>query len=498
MKHLFFTVATLAALIVLITGCQTHSHDHATVESEPTPFSFTIWSKTVELFVDFAPMIKGQESSLAVHFTDLVSFKPIESGKAIIQLLKNGNSVIEKTADAPNSPGLWVLKLAPSEIHDFDVKIILITNSINDTFLLKDIPVYPDKEAVLMARPPQPEGDEISFLKEQAWKVDFSLEAVKTKPIHKVIHTSGEIQPVKGEEKILAARTSGIVFFKNKKLQVGRAVNSGETLFSISSKGLVQASLEEDFKIAKARLDKTKSDYERAESLISQQIIGQKEYERRKMDFSIAEAEFQTLTTNYQGGQTLRAPMSGIIKNVLVSDGQFVEEGTPLVEITQNKKLLLHADVSQSHLPSLRNIQSANFKTPYQKEVQSIKNYNGKLVSYGNMIEDGSGFIPVIFELDNVGELIPGSFVELFLLTNSIDNTLVLPKSALMEDYGTHYVYVQMSGESFEKKEVKLGINDGINVQILSGILEGDKVVTTGAYQVKMASMSSAIPAHTH
>ncbi|MDF1864475.1 MAG: hypothetical protein P1U70_06555, partial [Saprospiraceae bacterium] len=140
MKHLFFTVATLAALIVLITGCQTHSHDHATVEPEPTPFSFTIWSKTVELFVDFAPMIIGQESSLAVHFTDLVSFKPIESGKAIIQLLKNGNSVIEKTADAPNSPGLWVLKLAPSEIHDFDVKIILITNSINDTFLLKDIP----------------------------------------------------------------------------------------------------------------------------------------------------------------------------------------------------------------------------------------------------------------------------------------------------------------------------------------------------------------------
>jgi multidrug efflux pump subunit AcrA (membrane-fusion protein) len=143
-------------------------------------------------------------------------------------------------------------------------------------------------------------------------------------------------------------------------------------------------------------------------------------------------------------------------------------------------------------------VKSANFKTSYQKEVQSLDDYNGRLVSYGKVMEKGSSFIPVLFELDNLHELIPGSFVELFLLTNSLEKDLVISKSALMQDYNLNYVYVQTGGESFAKREVKLGVDDGVNVQIISGISEGEWVVTKGAYQIKMASMSSTIPAHGH
>ena len=230
-----------------------------------------------------------------------------------------------------------------------------------------------------------------------------------------------------------------------------------------------------------------------------QQIIGQKEYEKRKADFAVAEAEFQTLTNGYNtGGQSVLASMTGIVKELMVSDGQFVEEGTPLIKITNNRRLLLQAEVSQKYLPVLSTVQSANFKTLYQEEVQSIADYNGKVVSYGKLIEQGQNFVPVLFELDNVRNLIAGSFVELFLLTKPVINALVIPKSALMQDYSSHYVYVQTGGESFEKREVKLGIDDGVNIQVLSGVEAGEWVVTKGAYQIKMASMSSSIPAHGH
>ena len=182
----------------------------------------------------------------------------------------------------------------------------------------------------------------------------------------------------------------------------------------------------------------------------------------------------------------------------MVTDGQFVEEGSPLIEITSNRRLLLQAEVSQSHLQKIQRVKSANFKTPYQTEVQSIDDYNGKLISYGKVIKPGSSFIPVLFELDNLHDLIPGSFVELFLLTNPSEMELVIPKSALMQDYSLNYVYVQTGGESFEKREVKLGVDDGVSIQILSGVSEGEWVVTKGAYQIKMASMSSTIPAHGH
>lgn len=501
MKYLVLAAVLSAVSILTITSCHTHSHDHSHGPAEPVPepFVHTLWSSAFEFFVEFPPLVVGRESGFAAHFTDLSNYKAVEVGKAMVCLFKNKKETERNELESPSSPGIFLLGLTPKETGTFDLKFIISSNGIKDTFSIDNIPIYPDEEAALAAHPPVGESDDVSFLKEQAWKTDFAIETVQTQPIHGVIHTSGEIQPVKGEERILAAKTSGIVFFKSNKIQEGRDVRAGAALFSINSDGLVQGNLNEAFQVAQAHLEKSKTDFQRAEKLLAKQIIGQKEYEQRKRDFSVAQAEFETLSKNYQiGGVMLNAPISGIIKNVLVSDGQFVEEGAPLIEITSNRRLMIHADVSQQYFSQLHLVQSANFKTPYQKTVQSIDDYNGKLVSYGKMVEENSGFIPVLFELDNVGGLIPGAFVELFLLTNEIENSLVIPKVALMEDYGSHYVYVQKEGESFEKREVKLGIDEGKRVQILSGILEGERIVSKGAYHVKMASMSSSVPAHTH
>jgi len=506
MKYMYFSATLMAGMLVLMVGCaQDHSNgghthgDELQSSIEVSPIALTVWTKKSELFVEFLPLVLGIESRFAAHFTEMENFKAVEEGKVLVRLLNNSQKVAEGEVPEPSSPGIFRPSITPQKEGTYQLEFILLTTDFNDTITINDIEVYPNIEAAIAANPPEPEGDAISFLKEQAWKIDFAIEQVKRQSIHEVIHTSGEIQPVKGEEKIIAAKSSGIVFFKSQKLQEGREVRAGETLFIISSKGLLQSNMKEKYQVAKARIDKTKADFERAEKLLAQQIIGQKEYEQRKMDYSIAEAGFQTLTNSYNAeGQTVRASMSGIVKNVLVSNGQFVEEGTPLVEITRNRRLLLQAEVSQRFFPQLRLVKSANFKTSYQQETQSIDDYNGKLVSYGNILEEGSSFVHVLFELDNLGALLPGSFVELFLLTKPIENTLVIPKSALMQDYSLNYVYVQTGGESFEKREVKLGVDDGVNVQVLSGIAEGEWIVTNGAYQIKMASMSSTIPAHGH
>ncbi|MFT4971910.1 MAG: cobalt-zinc-cadmium efflux system membrane fusion protein [Paraglaciecola sp.] len=513
MKYTYFSALFMIGLLMFMGSCthehgtDTHEHDdhahgeetYGSHESELEPLSFTIWTKKAELFVEFTPLIVGEESHFVAHFTKMKDYKAVERGSLIVRLRAGQQTIVEKEVEELSSPGIFLPALTPTKTGQFQLGFILTTPDFSDTITIADMEVYANMEAANAANPPESEGDEVSLIKEQLWKIDFAIEQVKRQPIQEVIHTSGEIQSVKGAEKVVAAKSSGIVFFKSKKLQEGKEVKAGETLFNISSKGLLQSNLEEKYQVVKARIEQTKADFTRAEKLVQEQIIGQKEYERRKMEYSIAQAEFQTLTNGYNsGGQSVAASMSGIIKNVMVSDGQFVEEGTPLVEITSNRRLLLQAEVSQSQLSKLRMVKSANFKTSYQKEVQSLDDYNGRLVSYGKVMEKGSSFIPVLFELDNLHELIPGSFVELFLLTNSLEKDLVISKSALMQDYNLNYVYVQTGGESFAKREVKLGVDDGVNVQIISGISEGEWVVTKGAYQVKMASMSSTIPAHGH
>jgi multidrug efflux pump subunit AcrA (membrane-fusion protein) len=158
----------------------------------------------------------------------------------------------------------------------------------------------------------------------------------------------------------------------------------------------------------------------------------------------------------------------------------------------------LNADISQKYFSKLPSIVSANFKTAYDNKTYSIESMNGRLLSYGKSNDSGTPFIPVTFSFDNKGEVVPGSLVEVFLKLQPFDGALVIPVTALIEEQGIFYAYVQTAGESFVKRELKLGGTDGINVLVLSGMAEGERVVTKGGYQIKLSSASGTIPAHGH
>jgi RND family efflux transporter MFP subunit len=505
MRGVYILVVILSGMIISILGCS-HDHSQSGHTHGPVPEEVnshvvvhTIWTKNYELFVEYADLVVGDTSRFAVHLTDLQNYKALKKGNLNHRLKSNSEIIYEYKVLSPSSPGIFKTIIVPQSPGSFSFEFIISSSEMNDTIVINEITVHPDQATALSNHIDSNEGNEISFLKEQAWKVDFGVDQIKKQSIHEVIQTSGEILPVRGEEKVVTAKRSGIVFFRSNKLQEGRDIKNGEHLFTITSEGLLQSNLKEKYDVAKARLDQTQNNFERAEELLGQQIIGQKEFEMRKMDYTIAKAEFETLSSGYsESGQVLTAPISGILKSILVKDGQFVEEGTPLVHISRNRKLILQAEVSQKYLQLMPKIKTANFKTPYQKRAFSINEFNGRLVSYGKILEKDKMFIPVQFELDNKGDLLPGSYIEIFLMTNEIENSLVLPKSALMQDYTAKYVYVQKSGEQFEKRQVKTGIDDGVQIQILSGLEEGEWIVTTGAYQIKMASMSNSIPDHGH
>lgn len=77
-----------------------------------------------------------------------------------------------------------------------------------------------------------------------------------------------------------------------------------------------------------------------------------------------------------------------------------------------------------------------------------------------------------------------------------MENVISLPHTALTEEQGSFFVYLQVDEEGYKKQLVTLGADNGERVQILSGVKAGDKVVTQGAYQVKLAGATNAIPAH--
>ena len=85
-----------------------------------------------------------------------------------------------------------------------------------------------------------------------------------------------------------------------------------------------------------------------------------------------------------------------------------------------------------------------------------------------------------------------------FLKSTSRINTLTVPVDALLEEQGTHYLYVQVTGESFTKRTVKPGENDGQRIEILVGLNPGERVVTEGAILLKAAATVTSVAGDGH
>lgn len=245
-----------------------------------------------------------------------------------------------------------------------------------------------------------------------------------------------------------------------------------------------------------ARYEAAKSDYDRAQSLITDKLISQSDFNTIKLTFLTSKAEYDALVAKSgTNGVRVSSPINGYLTELLVKDGEYVEAGTPLIIVSAGSKSLLTAYVSERYYGRLRNITGANFKTAYKDNVYDIKDLGGKVLAYGKGENDESYLIPVTFEFNNSADILPGSFVEVYLKEKPQSGTVAIPLSAVTEEQNVFYVYTHRGEQLYRKNEVKLGANDGKFVEVLSGIKSGDKVVTKGTYQIKLASSSGAIPA---
>jgi len=338
--------------------------------------------------------------------------------------------------------------------------------------------------------------DAITFSVEQQNKIDFEVVETVSEPLYQIIRTSAQIVPSQEGEKILTATTSGIVSFENKDIVPGLDVKSGQTLFSIDNDNMADGSLAVRRQEIEAEYNKAKLEYERKQSLAEDKIISERELLDAETEYLKAKKQYENMLQNYPEGKTLhRASITGSIKDILVSNNSYVEAGQPIMTLAQNGKLYLRADLQQKYYPILKDIKTANIKTP-DGTVYSLNDLSGRLISYGKTTDVSNPLIPITFEIKNNGNIIPGSFVEIFITAESDKMGIMLPNTAIVEEMGIYCVFVQTCVDSFEKRLITKGVTDGYNTQILKGVHAGEKVVSKGAINVKLAQGSAALDPH--
>ena len=348
------------------------------------------------------------------------------------------------------------------------------------------------KEAVTTAA----HSNEIIFKEELAKAVGLQTKVVEPAPFTDVIKTSGSILAAQGDETTVVATVPGIVTFGNLSFVDGAAVRKGQAILSLASNTLSDGNVAARAKYA---YENAKKEYERMEQLVGDKIVSAKDFEQARLNYENAKVAYEAVAGKQTAnGVSVVSPMNGYLKNLQVKEGDYVAVGQPLATISQNSRLVLRAEVSEKYYQYLPAVQSANFRTPYDDKVYKLSDLHGRMLSFGKASDANSFYIPVTFEFDNKGAVIPGSFVEIYLLTSPMEEVLSVPVSALIEEQGVYSVFIRLDEDGYQKREVKLGANNGSEVQILSGLKPGETVVTQGAYQIKLASASNAIPAHTH
>lgn len=352
-----------------------------------------------------------------------------------------------------------------------------------------------DHEAEIHAEEKTAHSDEIVLTPEKAKAAGVEAEVVHPGAFREVIQAGGQILSAQGQEATVVAASSGVVSF-SRKIAEGIEVGKGSELLSVSAEHIQEG---DPVRKAKVAYEKAKEEYERAEKLVGSQIVSQKEFAALREAYQNARLAYEALLPSKSGkGVAVKAPIGGFVKNCLVKEGDYVTVGQPLMTVTQMRRLVLKADVSERYYAQLPRIVSANFKTPYNNKVYCLENLGGKVLSFGKSSGDTSYYVPVTFEFDNRGDMVPGAFVEVFLLSGERQGVISLPESALTEEQGLYFVYLKLDDECYKKQEVQLGTSNGERVEILSGLKDGDTVVTRGAIHVKLAAASNAIPAHSH
>jgi cobalt-zinc-cadmium efflux system membrane fusion protein len=396
--------------------------------------------------------------------------------------------------------------------------------------------------AILFWRGPQ-SGDEgaaapaaastgrVAFLMEQQWLIKLKLAKAEEALRAPQILSTGRIVPVPSKRAVVAPPVGGLIQGGTMP-RIGQQVASGQVLATLVqiSTATEQAQLQaannqvqiENARIeaerrrltqneieARARLEEATHDLGRSQRLFEKKAYSAKALESDELARTVAASQLEAIREQLKALQTLtpsssaagstydvRSPIAGTVINVRKSIGEQVTPGEAIIEIVALDKVWVEAPVFEKDLGRLAREGQAIFTTP----ASGNREFQGRLVNLSKVVDEQSRTATAVFEVSNgTEELRIGMQANLRLAGGMPQTVLLIPREAVLDNEGKKIVYVLLSGEEFERRDVVLGDEYGGTVAIISGIKAGERVVTQGAYQLKLQELRPAnAGAHTH
>lgn len=253
--------------------------------------------------------------------------------------------------------------------------------------------------------------------------------------------------------------------------ELGVSVNKGQPLYKIYSEQL--AILQQEYLLAMAQVQQFANDVK------FKQI---EEGARQKLAlYNQSPEQIHALAKNKKvdANVTVFAQESGIMAEISITEGQYVEEGSPVFRLENYNSLSVEADLYPNEAANVQVGQEVKVVIPgweNEPQVMKVQFVNPALLG-GSQLVQIRGSIP-----NPNGKWQVGQQANLFLPMKSEGEVLNLPVDAIIRTGAGTHVWIETEKNTFESRMVKTGIENFDQVEIIEGLTKGDRVVVTGAY----------------
>lgn len=481
-------------------------HGHAHGAEGPT-LVYTHYSPATELFVEFPALVAGRPSTFAAHVTRLEDHQPLTSGTLEVLLSESGRPVARFRVGAPARSGIFTPSVTARDSGRFDLTIVVSDGELQARHELGPVTVFAN-EADVTVDQAQPEGD-IAYLKEQQWSSAFATVAAEPRPLRRSVPGFGTILPPADAGAEVRAPAEGYLA-AGSLIRAGDSVAAGDTLGVIVPRlgeGTDVGALTVALERARSQQTLAARDVDRLQGLVEQGAVPERRLVEARQALEVADAELRAARARFEqyqrasgdAGIPLRAPVAGVVVSSSARPGAYVRQGERLFLLSAPERRWLEVRVPERFAGSIGAAAGAWFDVAGEAPVTLDDASGARVVQTDQAVDPNTRTAGVTVEYPT--RLVPqpiGARFAAHVFTEPPTPRLAVPRAAVIDDGGRSVVYAQTGGETFARRPVSLGIVDGSWVEVNAGVAAGERVVSDGAYLVKLAAAGGEEIGHGH
>ncbi|WP_295939417.1 efflux RND transporter periplasmic adaptor subunit [uncultured Alistipes sp.] len=329
-------------------------------------------------------------------------------------------------------------------------------------------------------------------------KVVYTIVEPKLDTLKQYVVATGKVEP--RDEVLIKPQISGIISEVYK--EAGQMIRKGDVIATVKVVPDMErlSSAESRVSVAKISLSQTQREYDRTENLHGKGVVSDEEFEKGRTDLQKAKEELQSaqealditkegITSRYRdlSNTQIRSTIDGMILDVPIKVGNSVilsntfNDGTTIASVADMSNMLFRGNVDETDVGKLKE------NMPVKLTIGALQNVelDANLEYVSPKATEDNGVI--MFEVKAAVHIPADVFVRAGYSANasvvieSREGVLTLPESTVEFEGDKTYVYVRTSAEgaedqTFDKREVKIGLSDGINIEITEGVTAEDKI----------------------